>query len=63
MNNDNELLDRLMWIAVTGLFLAGILFIGIFLFSETKNNILLFAALFCDLFAGIFNTIRGLNKK
>lgn len=60
---DNELQNRLLWIAVTGLFLAGVIFIGLFLFSETKNNTLLYAALFCNLLAGLFNIIRGLNKK
>jgi len=60
---DNELLNRLMWIAITGLFLAGVIFIGVFLFSENKNNGLLFAAIVCNILAGLFNTIRGLNKK
>lgn len=60
---DNELRNRLLWIAITGLFLAGVIFIGLFLFSETKNNILLFVALFCNMLAGLFNTIRGLSKK
>ncbi len=59
---DNELLNRLMWIAITGLFLAGVIFIGIFLFSENKNNGLLFAALACNMLGGLFNTIRGINK-
>ncbi len=60
---DNELLNRLMWIAVTGLFLAGVIFIGVFLFSDNKNNGLLFAAIVCNILAGLFNIIRGLNKK
>lgn len=60
---DNELQNRLLWIAVTGLFLAGVIFIGLFLLSETKNNTLLYVALFCNLLAGLFNIIRGLNKK
>ncbi len=60
---DNELLNRLMWIAVTGLFLAGVIFIGVFLFSDNKNNGLLFAAIACNILAGLFNTIRELNKK
>lgn len=60
---NNELLNRLMWIAITGLFIAGAIFICVFLFLENKNSELLFAALVCNLLAGLFNTIRGFNKK
>lgn len=60
---DKELLNRLLWISITGLFLAGVIFIGLFLFSETKDNTLLFVALFCNVLAGLFNTIRGFHKE
>ena len=60
---DNELLDRLMWISITGLLLAGVIFIGIYFFQGRKENALLFAALFCNVLAGLFNTIRGFHKK
>ena len=60
---DNELLDRLMWIAITGLLLAGAIFIGLYFFQGREDNALLFAALFCILLAGLFNIIRGLHKK
>jgi len=60
---DNGLLNRLMWIAITGLFLAGAIFIGLFLFSEDKDSTLLFSALFCDVLAGLFNLVRGFQKK
>lgn len=60
---DNKMLDRLMWIAITGLFLAGIIFIGLFLFSNFKENSLLFAAIFCNVLAGLFNCARGVGKK
>lgn len=60
---DNELLDRLMKIAITGLFLAGMIFICLCLFSKTKNNTLLFSALSCNVLAGLFNIIRNFNKK
>lgn len=60
---DNKTLDRLMWIAITGLFVAAIIFIGLFLFSSLKNAALLFAAIFCNILAGLFNSIRGFMKK
>ncbi len=60
---DNELRNRLLWIAITGLFLAGVIFIGLFLFSETKDNTLLFSALTCNVLAGLFNIIKGFDKK
>lgn len=60
---DKEVLDRLMWIAVTGLFIAGVIFIGLYLFSETKDSALLLAALSCNVLAGLFNLIRGFHKK
>lgn len=60
---DNELLDRLMWIAITGLFLAGVIFICLYFFQGRKDNILLFATLSCNVLAGLFNIIRGFNKK
>ena len=60
---DNELLDRLMWIAITGLFFAGVIFIGLYFFQGRKDSVLLFAALFCNVLAGLFNIIRGLHKK
>ena len=60
---DNELLDRLMWISITGLLLAGVIFIGIYFFQGSKENALLFAALFCNVLAGLFNIIRGFHKK
>lgn len=59
---DNELLNKLMWIAITGMFIAGAIFIGVFLFSENKNTELLFAALVCNILAGLFNTIREFHK-
>lgn len=60
---DNELLDRLMWIAITGLLLAGVISIGVYVFEGRKDNALLFATLFCNVLAGLFNIIRGLHKK
>lgn len=60
---NNQLLNRLMWIAITGLLLAGIIFIGLFIFSNFKDNALLFAALFCNVLAGLFNIIRGFAEK
>ena len=60
---DHELLDRLMWISITGLFLAGVMFIGVYFFQGKQDNALLFAALFCNVLAGLFNIIRGLHKK
>ena len=60
---DHELLDRLMWISITGLFLAAAIFIVVYFFQGRKDNALLFAALFCNVLAGLFNTIRGFHKK
>ena len=60
---ENELLDRLMWISITGLLLAGVMFIGVYFFQGRKDNALLFATLFCNVLAGLFNIIRGLYKK
>lgn len=60
---DKELLNRLFWISITGLFLAGAIFISLFIFSENKDSSLLYEALFCNILAGLFNIIRGFNKK
>ena len=60
---DNELLNRLMWISITGLLLAGVMFIGVYFFQGRKDDALLFATLFCNVLAGLFNIIRGLHKK
>lgn len=60
---DKKLLDRLLWISITGLFLAGIIFISVFLLSDDKDNIMLFAALGCNVLAGLFNCVRGFIKK
>jgi len=60
---DDGVLNRLMWISITGLLLAGALFIGLFLFTKNKDSTLLFSALFCNILAGLFNTVRGFNKK
>ena len=60
---DNELLDRLMWISITGLLLAGGIFIGVYFFQGREDNALLFATLFCNLLAGLFNIVRGFQKK
>ena len=60
---DNEFLDRLMWISITGLLLAGVICIGVYFFQGRKDNELLFATLFLNALAGLFNTIRGFHKK
>ena len=60
---DNELLDRLMRISITGLLLAGGIFIIVYFFRGRQDNALLVATLFCNAIAGLFNAIRGLHKK
>lgn len=60
---DKKLLDRLMWIAITGMFLAAIIFICLFLFSSSGENIFLFAAIACNVLAGLFNCVRQFIKK
>ena len=60
---DQKLLDRLMWISITGLVLAGAIFIGIYFFQGRQDSALLFASLFFNVIAGLFNIIKGFNKK
>ena len=60
---DNELLDRLMWISITGLILAGGIFIIVYFFRGRQDNALLIAALFCNAVAALFNAIRSFHKK
>lgn len=60
---NKELRDRLMWISITGLFIASIIFIVVFILSDFKENTLLFAAIFCNVLAGLFNVVRGFSEK
>lgn len=60
---DNEQLDKLMWIAITGLFLAGVIFIGIYFFGGRNDSTLLLVTFSCNVLAGLFNIIRGFHKK
>lgn len=60
---DKDLINRLLWISVTALFLAEIIFIGLYLFSTERNDTLLYAALFCNVLAVLYNIARGFNKK
>ena len=60
---NKELRDRLMWISITGLFIASIIFIVVFILSDFKENTLLFAAIFCNVLAGLFNVVRGFTEK
>lgn len=60
---DNELLNRLLKIAIIGLIVAGLIFISLYLFSEIKNATFLLFAAMCFVLAILFNIIRSFNKK
>lgn len=60
---DKKLFDKLMWIGITGMILAGAIFIAVYFFETEKDNELLAAAFFCSILAGIFNIVRDLYKK
>ena len=54
---------RLLEIAVVGLYIFGILFLGIFLFSKKSDEWMLYSGLFCNTLAGVFNTVRRFGRK
>ncbi len=54
-----ELINRLLSIAVGGLLLAGILFLGLQLFGEKENKINLALGLFCVTLGNLFNIVRA----
>lgn len=60
---DQDLLGRLMRIAIAALVLAGAIFIGLFLFLGLRENALLGAALCCNLLAGLFYCVRESGRK
>ncbi len=54
---------RLLEIAVVGLYISGILFLGSFLFSAKSDEWMLYSGLFCNILAGVFNLVRSFGRK
>lgn len=59
---NKELINRLLGIAVGGLLIAGILFLGLQLFGENENKVKLIIGLFCVTLANLFNIVRHYLK-
>lgn len=59
---NKELINRLLGIAVGGLLIAGILFLGLQLFGENENKVKLILGLFCVTLANLFNIVRHYLK-
>lgn len=60
----NKLIKRLLVIANIGLLIAGAIFLGISIFSETKDTTNLAVALGCIIMANVFNLIKtNIDKK
>lgn len=59
---DKALLNRLMCIAVGGLLIAGILFLGFYLFKKREDNMGLFFGLFCVTLGNLLNIVRQYIK-
>ncbi len=62
---DKKLLSRLMLISIVGLISAAVIFFGIYIFAQDKNNSLLMGAIGCSVLAGIFFAVKinMTNKK
>ncbi|HBA48237.1 MAG TPA: hypothetical protein DCZ91_10665 [Lachnospiraceae bacterium] len=59
---NRELIKRLLGIAVGGLLIAGILFLGLQLFGENENKTNLIVGLFCVTLGNLFNIVRHYVK-
>lgn len=62
---DKKLLNRLMVISISGLILAAVIFVCIYIFTPDKDNTLLAFAIGCNVLAGIFFAVKEntINKK
>lgn len=59
---DKKLINRLLIIVSVLLAVAGLIFMGITIFTKPDGNNYFYAALVCALLSNLFNVIRTQNK-